>query len=138
MPTGELNRLDYWIRQIEATYRSAGVYNKTLWGMAGDHGLTPVFYALNPEKQVFEGLQADLDYPIVVKKISSDEGEGPKITNALSYPSSKDIDVVVASTAGGNFMMDFLTQAKAGRCNLSIKNSNNGHHLQRRKVRTLM
>ncbi|OED72322.1 nucleotide pyrophosphatase [Vibrio splendidus ZS-139] len=108
MPTGELNRLDYWIRQIEATYRSAGVYDKTLWGMAGDHGLTPVFYALNPEKQVFEGLQADLDYPIVVKKISSDEGEGPKITNALSYPSSKAIDVVVASTAGGNFMMDFF------------------------------
>lgn len=108
MPTGELNRLDYWIRQIEATYRSAGVYDKTLWGMAGDHGLTPVFYALNPEKQVFEGLQAELDYPIVVKKISSDEGEGPKITNALSYPSSKDIDVVVASTAGGNFMMDFF------------------------------
>lgn len=112
MPTGELNRLDYWIRQIEATYRSAGVYDKTLWGMAGDHGLTPVFYALNPEKQVFEGLQAELDYPIVVKKISSDEGEGPKITNALSYPSSKDIDVVVASTAGGNFMMDFFNSSQ--------------------------
>ncbi|PMM40423.1 alkaline phosphatase family protein [Vibrio splendidus] len=112
MPTGELNRLDYWIRQIEATYRSAGVYDKTLWGMAGDHGLTPVFYALNPEKQVFEGLQAELEYPIVVKKMSSDEGEGPKITNALSYPSSKDIDVVVASTAGGNFMMDFFNSSQ--------------------------
>lgn len=112
MPTGELNRLDYWIRQIEATYRSAGVYDKTLWGMAGDHGLTPVFYALNPEKQVFEGLQVDLNYPIVVKKISSDEGEGPKITNALSYPSSKAIDVVVASTAGGNFMMDFFNSSQ--------------------------
>ncbi|MFA0550731.1 alkaline phosphatase family protein [Vibrio lentus] len=111
MPTGELNRLDYWIRQIEATYRSAGVYDKTLWGMAGDHGLTPVFYALNPEKQVFEGLQAELEYPIVVKKISSDEGEGPKITNALSYPSSRELDVVVASTAGGNFMMDFFNSA---------------------------
>ena len=108
MPTGELNRLDYWIRQIEATYKSAGVYDKTLCGMAGDHGLTPVFYSLNPEKQVFDGLQAELDYPIVVKKISSDEGEGPKITNALSYPSSKHVDVVVASTAGGNFMMDFF------------------------------
>ncbi|CAH7299126.1 Nucleotide pyrophosphatase [Vibrio chagasii] len=108
MPTGELNRLDYWIRQIEATYQSAGVYDRTLWGMAGDHGLTPVFYSLNPEKQVFDGLQTELDYPIVVKKISSDEGEGPKITNALNYPSSKHVDVVVASTAGGNFMMDFF------------------------------
>ena len=76
--------------------------------MAGDHGLTPVFYSLNPEKQVFDGLQTELDYSIVVKKISSDEGEGPKITNALNYPSSKHVDVVVASTAGGNFMMDFF------------------------------
>lgn len=108
MPTGELNRLDYWLTQIETTYRQAGVYDKTLWGMAGDHGLTPVFYALNPEKQVLGKLQEEMDYPIVVKKISSDEGEGPKITNALSYPSLKAVDVVVASTAGGNFMMDFF------------------------------
>ncbi len=108
MPTGELNRLDYWLTQIEQTYRDAGVYSKTLWGMAGDHGLTPVFYALNPEKAVFTHLQAEFDYPIVVEKISSDEGEGPKITNALNYPSLKHVDVVVASTAGGNFMMDFF------------------------------
>ncbi|MEG3696118.1 nucleotide pyrophosphatase, partial [Vibrio coralliirubri] len=39
-------------------------------------------------------------------------GEGPKITNALSYPSSKELDVVVASTAGGNFMMDFFNSAQ--------------------------
>lgn len=109
MPTGELNRLDYWLTQIEKTYQDAGIYQRTLWGMAGDHGLTPVFYALNPEKQVLEQLQQELDYPIVVKKISSDEGEGPKITNALNYPSIKAVDVVVASTAGGNFMMDFFT-----------------------------
>lgn len=108
MPTGELNRLDYWLTQIEQTYRDAGVYNTTLWGMAGDHGLTPVFYALNPEKEVLTQLQAELDYPIVVQKISSDEGEGPKITNALDYPSLEHVDVVVASTAGGNFMMDFF------------------------------
>ena len=108
MPTGELNRLDYWLTQVENTYKAAGVYSQTLWGMAGDHGLTPVFYALNPEKQVLEALQQELDYPIVVEKISSDEGEGPKITNALDYPSLKAVDVVVASTAGGNFMMDFF------------------------------
>ncbi len=108
MPTGELNRLDYWLTQIEKTYKTAGIYDQTLWGMAGDHGLMPVFYALNPEKQVLGNLQKELDYPVVVKKISSDEGEGPKITNALSFPSLKEVDVVVASTAGGNFMMDFF------------------------------
>jgi len=108
MPTGELNRLDYWLTRIEQTYRDAGVYNKTLWGMVGDHGLTPVFYTLNPEKQVFAKLQQQLDYPVVVKKISADEGQGPRITNALSYPSLKAVDVVVASTAGGNFMLDFF------------------------------
>jgi len=112
MPTGELNRLDYWLTQIDDTYRDAGVYERTLWGIAGDHGLTPVFYALNPEKEVFEKLKQEIDYPIVVKKISSDEGEGPKITNALSYPSLQAVDVVVASTAGGNFMMDFFNSKR--------------------------
>lgn len=108
MPTGELNRLDYWLTQISNVYKSAKVYDRTLWGMAGDHGLAPVYYSLNPEIQVFGTLQAELDYPLVIKKISSDEGEGPKITNALNYESNKEVDVVVASTAGGNFMMDFF------------------------------
>lgn len=112
MPTGELNRLDYWLTQFTNTYKDAGVYERTLWGMAGDHGLSPVYYSLNPEKQVFETLQAELDYPLVIKKISSDEGEGPKITNALNYESNKEVDVVVASTAGGNFMMDFFNSAQ--------------------------
>lgn len=108
MPTGELNRLDYWLSEIEKTYQEAGIYDQTLWGMAGDHGLTPVFYALNPEKVVFDELAQDLGYDLNIMKISSDEGEGPKFTNALNYPSSKQHDVIVASTAGGNFMLDFF------------------------------
>ncbi|MGF1901622.1 alkaline phosphatase family protein [Aliivibrio sifiae] len=112
MPTGELNRLDYWLTQFTNTYKEAGVYDRTLWGMAGDHGLSPVYYSLNPEKQVFDSLQEELDYPLVIKKISSDEGEGPKITNALNYESNKEVDVVVASTAGGNFMMDFFNSTQ--------------------------
>lgn len=112
MPTGELNRLDYWIGQIEKSYQRAGVYNNTLFGMAGDHGLSPVYHTLNPEKAVFAPLEKQLGYPLIVKKISSDEGEGPKITNALNYPSNKGIDVVVASTAGGNFMLDMFNSAQ--------------------------
>ncbi|NVD08579.1 nucleotide pyrophosphatase [Vibrio sp. JPW-9-11-11] len=108
MPSGELNRLDYWLRRVEQSYRRAGVYSQTLWGMAGDHGLAPVYYTLNPEKTIFEPLQEKLGYPLVVKKISSDEGEGPKITNALNYPTNHGLDVVVASTAGGNFMLDLF------------------------------
>ncbi|BAJ03725.1 alkaline phosphatase family protein [Shewanella violacea] len=113
MPTGELNRLDFWLGQTEQAYKDAGIYDQTLWGMAGDHGLTPVFYALNPERQVFDSLSHELGYPLLVKKISSDEGEGPKITNALNYASNRGLDVVVASTAGGNMMMDFFN-AKSG------------------------
>lgn len=113
MPTGELNRLDYWITRIEQSYKDAGIYAQTLWGMAGDHGLAPVYYTLNPEKAIFEPLEEKLGYPLVIKKISSDEGEGPKITNALNYPSNQGTDVVVASTAGGNFMLDFFN-SKSG------------------------
>ncbi|MGF1759371.1 alkaline phosphatase family protein [Photobacterium sagamiensis] len=111
-PTGELNRLDYWLTQYSHAYKDAGIYHNTLWGMAGDHGLTPVYYALNPEKQVLAELQKERDLSFNIKKISSDEGEGPKITNALNYPSNKKVDVVVASTAGGNFMMDFFNSAQ--------------------------
>lgn len=112
-PTGELNRLDYWMQRLEKTYREAGVYSQTLWGMAGDHGLSPVYYSLNPEKHIFEALEKQFNTKILVEKISSDEGEGPKMTNAINYPSMKSMDVVVASTAGGNFMMDFFN-AQAG------------------------
>lgn len=112
-PTGELNRLDYWLGRITDVYKDAGVYEQTLWGMAGDHGLTPVFYFINPEVEVLEKLQADLGKEIRVKKISSDEGEGPKLTHNLHFPSNKGVDVIVASTAGGNFMMDFFKNQDA-------------------------
>ncbi|WP_394391275.1 alkaline phosphatase family protein [Shewanella woodyi] len=59
MPTGELNRLDHWLAKTEQVYKEAGIYEQTLWGMAGDHGLTPIFYALNPEKRVFEALSKE-------------------------------------------------------------------------------
>ncbi|OAJ94837.1 alkaline phosphatase family protein [Vibrio bivalvicida] len=108
MPTGELNRLDYWISRVEQSYKNAGVYDQTLWGIAGDHGLAPVYYTLNPEKAIFGPLEKEVGYPLIIRKISSDEGEGPKITNALNYPSNKGTDVVVASTAGGNFMFDLF------------------------------
>ncbi|HGP6836461.1 TPA: nucleotide pyrophosphatase, partial [Vibrio cholerae O1] len=107
----ELNRLDYWLRETEAAYKKAGIYERTLWGMAGDHGLAPVYGTLNPERKIFESLQKDLGIKIALEKISSDEGEGPKLTNALNAPSYQKIDVVVASTAGGNFMLDFFNSA---------------------------
>ncbi len=112
-PTGELNRLDYWLDRITQAYKDAGIYDQTLWGMAGDHGLSPVFYFLNPEVEVLKNLQSDLGKKMIVKKISSDEGEGPKLTHNLNFPSNRGVDVIVASTAGGNFMMDFFKDQEA-------------------------
>jgi hypothetical protein len=106
-PTGELNRLDYWISEIIKAYNNAGVDERTLYGMAGDHGLAPIFYTLNPERSIFGALKKK-GRRLKIKKISSDEGEGPKINHALSPESMKGFDVVVASTAGGNYMMDFF------------------------------
>ncbi|WP_299494474.1 alkaline phosphatase family protein [uncultured Shewanella sp.] len=112
MPSGELNRLDYWVNRVEQAYRQAGVYDQTLWGMAGDHGLAPVHYTLNPEKIFVPILEKKFASPITIKKISSDEGEGPKITNTLHAPSYKTTDAVIASTAGGNFMIDLFNAKK--------------------------
>lgn len=111
-PTGELNRLDFWLSQMETVYRNAGVYNQTLWGMTGDHGLTPIHHIVSPEQVVFDGIEQDHDLAINVRKISSDEGEGPKITHAFDYPSNKDADIIVASTAGGNYMMDLFNSGR--------------------------
>jgi hypothetical protein len=106
-PSGELNRLDYWLGRLDAVYRRAGLEDRTLFAMAGDHGLSPVFQLLNPEQAVFEPLrQRGVDFRVV--KISSDEGEGPKLTSPFDPPPMKGIDVVVASTAGGNFMLDLF------------------------------
>lgn len=108
-PTGELNRLDYWLMKITELYKEAGIYNKTFFAMAGDHGLAPVKYALNPEKAVFGSLQEE-GYEMLINKISSDEGEGPKLSDHVNPPSQKINDIVVASTAGGNHMMDLFKE----------------------------
>lgn len=106
-PSGELNRLDYWLTRATEAYKKAGVYSKTLFGMAGDHGLVPVFFLVDPEVEVFERLRSR-GIAFISHKISSDEGEGPKMTNPIHPPSMKGNDVIVASTAGGNYMMDFF------------------------------
>lgn len=112
-PTGELARLDRWLAEIDATYVSAGVSSRTAYAMAGDHGLGPVYWIVSPEAEVIEGLARD-GVALRVKKISSDEGEGPKLINKLRPPSMRGYDVVVASTAGGNYMLDlFVDQGES-------------------------
>lgn len=106
-PTGELNRLDFWLGRIDAAYRDAGVADRTLFGMAGDHGLTPVAWIVSPEAEVLDGLAA-AGTPLRWRKISSDEGEGPKLTDRFAPPSMRGLDLVVASTAGGNYMLDLF------------------------------
>jgi hypothetical protein len=106
-PSGELNRLDYWLNRFTEIYTEAGIDERTLFGMSGDHGLTPIFHVLNPEIEVFDRMREEgVDFKVV--KISSDEGEGPRLNNQLAPPSMKGIDIVVASTAGGNYMLDLF------------------------------
>jgi hypothetical protein len=92
---------------------AAGVLERTVFGLAGDHGLAPVFHLLNPEIEIFEALR-DEGVDFRVEKISSDEGEGPKLNNPFDPPTMKGIDVVVASTAGGNYMLDLFVDQGAG------------------------
>jgi transglutaminase-like putative cysteine protease len=106
-PSGELNRLDYWLGKLTGSYQKAGVEARTLFAMAGDHGLTPVFEFRDPEEEVFEALRREgADFRLL--KISANEGEGPKMNDPFSPPSARGFDVIVASTAGGNYMLDFF------------------------------
>lgn len=112
-PTGELNRLDFWLGWIRDVYTTAGLADQTLYGMAGDHGLVTVRWIVSPEAVVLDALAKE-GTPLVVRKISSDEGEGPKLTNRFEPPSMKGVDVVVASTAGGNYMLDLFVDQGEG------------------------
>jgi hypothetical protein len=107
-PTGEINRLDYWLFQLEGIFYQQKLYKNTLFGMAGDHGLSPIYYALNPELTVLHRFSEEKKIPLKIKKISSDEGEGPKLNHPIKPESMRGYDVVIASTAGGNYMMDFF------------------------------
>lgn len=106
-PVGELKRLDHWLGELAAVYAQAGVSDRVLWGMAGDHGLSTVHWIVSPEAEFVDGL-ARAGVKLEVAKISSDEGEGPKLTNRLRPPTMRGHDVVVASTAGGNYLLDFF------------------------------
>lgn len=112
--TGELNRFDYWLKKMEEAYEEAGVLDRTLFAMAGDHGLTQSEFIVSPEKEVLEKLNAEENLDMNFIKITPDEGEGPKVTNAFSPPSNKGYDVLVASTAGGSFMMEFFKDQESG------------------------
>ncbi len=112
-PTGELNRLDRWLALLDAAYNRAGLTKRTLFGMAGDHGLSPVYKSVSPELEVFKKFVEETKIPLNILKISSDEGEGPKVSHPDHPPTVKGYDLIVASTAGGNFMIDaFIDQTE--------------------------
>lgn len=106
-PTGELNRLDYWLTQLDRLYRKAGVHDRTLFAMAGDHGLAPARFLVDVDEVVFRALAAD-GFDLRVSKNSADEGEPPRLIHAIRPPSMRNYDVVVSATAGGNYTMDFF------------------------------
>lgn len=110
-PAGEYARLDHWLGRVQAVY--AGTDLQVRYGMAGDHGLGPVRWIVSPEAVVFDALRAG-GVPLVVRKISSDEGEGPKLTDRFAPPSMRGVDAVVASTAGGNYMVDLFVDQGDG------------------------
>jgi hypothetical protein len=106
-PTGELNRLDFWLGSVDKLYRDAGIHARTLFAIAGDHGLAPVGRLLSVEEAVFASLEKE-GIKLRVRKLSADEGEPPVVTHPWRPPSMRGYDVVISSTAGGNCTLDFF------------------------------
>ncbi len=106
-PTGELNRLDFWLGEIDRVYRAAGIHDRTLFGMTGDHGLASAKFLVDVDKSLFGSLE-ESGVKLSVNKLSVNEGEGPRLVNPLAPPSMKGLDAVVSSTAGGNYTFDFF------------------------------
>ena len=112
-PSGEINRLDYWLSQVERVYRRAGVHARTLFGMAGDHGVAPARYLVDVTAQVLDAMAAD-GIPLKVRVNSSDEGDGPRLTHAIRPPSMRGYDVVASASAGANYTVDCFKDHGAG------------------------
>jgi hypothetical protein len=111
-PTGELNRLDFWMGRLVDVYKDAGVYDNTLFSLTGDHGLTPTKFLIKADKAIFGTLKEE-GIKLKMLKISSDEGEGPKIRNHIRKSAVRGYDVMTASTGGGNFQIElFKDQGK--------------------------
>lgn len=106
-PTGELSRLDFWLGEIDWIYHGAGIHDRTLFGMTGDHGVASSKFLVDVDKAVFGSLE-ESGVKLKVNKLSVNEGEGPRLVNPLAPPSMKGLDAVVSSTAGGNYTFDFF------------------------------
>lgn len=109
-PTGELNRLDFWIGQMIDLYKKAGVYDSTLWGIAGDHGLAPTYYQIDPIKLVLDPLKKK-GHKFSVERITIDP-ENPVLVDINNRQSKRGIDVMLGVTAGGSFVFDFFLDHK--------------------------
>lgn len=109
-PTGELNRLDFWIGQMTELYKKAGVYDSTLWGIAGDHGLAPTYYQIDPIKLVLDPLKKK-GHKFSVERVTIDP-EKPVLVDINNRKSKRGIDVMLGVTAGGSFVFDFFLDHK--------------------------
>ncbi|MEC9282158.1 MAG: alkaline phosphatase family protein [Bdellovibrionota bacterium] len=114
-PTGELNRLDYWLGKMNGIYRNLEVSDRTLFGLAGDHGLSPIYKSLNPEELVLNNFAKESGREVLVKKISSDKGGGFKFKNAAKSNPADGYDVEIASEAGGNYVLNFFFGKNSGK-----------------------
>lgn len=109
-PSGELNRLDYWIGNMVKLYKDAGVYDSTLWGIAGDHGLAPTYYQIDPIKLVLDPLRKK-GHKFSVERITVDPNN-PELVDIHNRKSKRNIDIMLGVTAGGSFTFDFFLDHK--------------------------
>lgn len=109
-PTGELNRLDFWLTKYENLYKEAGVYDSTLFAMAGDHGLSQTYYQIDPVDLIFEPIKKHIP-DLKIERISVDPN-GPSLVDINKRKSLRGNDAVIGITAGANFVLDLFRDHK--------------------------
>jgi hypothetical protein len=109
-PTGELNRLDFWVGQMMELYKKAGVYDSTLWGMAGDHGLAPTYYQIDPIKLFLDKVKSEGSNPKVERITISPDN--PVLVDLNHRENMRGRDIVLGVTAGGSLVFDFFIDHK--------------------------
>ncbi len=111
---GEYDRLDFYLGRLIEVYESvetadgrANYADRTLFGLVSDHGLVYAPRLVSTDQLLFNAMRAE-GIRISYQKLTHDEGGLPAIHGRRNIKSTRPLDAVVGSTAGGSYIIDLF------------------------------
>lgn len=132
---GEYDRLDFYLGKMVEIYRDSGCFDRTLFGVVSDHGLIYTPRLVSTDEMLFRGMEAS-GLQVRYKKLTHDEGGLPALHDRRRLRPVRGFDVVVGSTAGGSYILDFFAPAKSGGEGAALPGHPDFHQLREATLRS--